>query len=185
MGWSASYQGIQVRIPRELVTAHTPNILRECVTQYFLFLSSQTPVWWAMYCTLSTSPFHEHLWGDPGIKGKNIQRAMYPYTHSSFSFLSHEHLFDGLCNTYQVHQVRTPTGLATHSTILNILRECVKHSFLYPPSSTPVGWSASYQGIQVRIPRELATAHTPNILRECVTQYFLFPPSQTPVRWAM
>ena len=117
--------------------------------------------------TLPSSPTNDHLWGDPGRPGKNIQRAMYHtcvyvhtlVQHNSFSILPHKHLFGGLCNTYQVHQVRTHTGSATNYSILNIIHECVKHSFLYSPSSTPVVCFL-YQGIQVRIPRELATVHT-------------------------
>ena len=126
--------------------------------------------------TLPSSPTNDHLWDDPGRPGKNIQRATYLciHTHScvtqSFSILPHKHLFDGLCNTYQVHQVRTHTGSATNYSILNIIHKCVKHSFLYPLSSTPVAcFLPVFPGKNTQ--RASYSTHSTilNILHECVT----------------
>ena len=102
------------------------------------------------------------------------------------SILPHEHLWDGLLPTTGATGKSVHKGLTIHSTILNILRECVTPCFLLLPSPTPVGWPTSYQVDTVRIPRGLATYTTIiNILCASEKQFFLFPPSQTPIRWAM
>ena len=127
VGRPTSYQVHQVRTHTGSATNYSVlNIIHEYVKHSFLYPPSSTLV----VCFL------------PGFPGKNTQRASYSthstilnilsecVTHISFSILPHKHLFGGLCNTYQVHQVRTHTESATHSSILNIVHECVKHSFL-------------------------------------------------------
>ena len=112
---------------------------------------------------------------------RELHTCVYVHTlvwHNSFSFLPHKHLFGGLCNTYQVHQVRTHTGSATNYSILNIIHKCVKHSFLYPPSSTPGAYFLSgYPGKNIQRAPYLYTfyhpKHTPWV---CDTHFLLYSP---------
>ena len=78
------------------------------------------------------------------------------------------------CKVIQVHQVRIFRELRTsthHTTILNILRECVARIFLYPPSQTPVVayFLPGHPG------KNTLTTHSTilNIIHECVTHSFL------------
>ena len=122
-GLCNTYQVKKVRIPKRRVTSLTTHAFFHptyvCVCTY----------------TLPSSPTNDHLWDDPGPKGKNIQRTTYLCirTHScvtQFFLYPPSQTPVGRPTSYKVQEVRTHTGLATHSTILNIVHECVTHSFL-------------------------------------------------------
>ena len=90
------------------------------------------------------------------------------------------------CKVIQVYQVRIFRELRTytHSTIINILCECVTHIFLstLPHEHLWDGLLPTTGEPGNPVPKGL-TIHSTilNILCECATQYFLLPPSQTPV----
>ena len=102
------------------------NEFHECVTQYFLFPPSQTPVGRPAYFL-------------PGAPGNFIPKGLTIYSTTldilrecvtQYFLLPSSQTPVGWPTSYQVEMVRTSRGLATHSSILHIIHECVTHSFL-------------------------------------------------------